>query len=110
MKIRNILIAAVGLAVTAGAVDAASAATTWQLHHPRRAEVNHRLTHLNRSIVKARRDGELSAAQARGLHERAHMIRVQERRDARRDNGHITRREQARLNHEETGVRRHIPA
>jgi hypothetical protein len=38
------------------------------------------------------------------------MIRVQERRDARRDHGHITRREQARLNHEETGVRRHIPA
>jgi len=110
MKLRQILIAAVGLVMAAGAADAASAATTWQAHHPRRVEVNHRLAHLKRSIREERREGDLTAAQARGLHEKVHMIRVQERRDARHDHGHITRREQARLNHEETGVRRHIPA
>jgi hypothetical protein len=110
MKLRQILIAAVGLAMAAGAADAASAATTWQAHHPRRVEVNHRLAHLKRSVREERREGDLTAAQARGLHEKVHMIRVQERHDARRDHGHITRREQARLNHEETGIRRHIPA
>jgi hypothetical protein len=41
---------------------------------------------------------------------RAGSIRLQERRDARHDGSHLTRREQARLNHEETGVRHHIPA
>lgn len=110
MKLRQILIAAVGLAMAAGAADAASAATTWQAHHPRRVEVNHRLTHLNRSIRVERREGVLTPAKAAALHAKVHMIRVQERRDARRDHGHITRREQARLNHEETGVRHHIPA
>ena len=110
MKLRQILIAAVGLVMAAGAADAASAATTWQARHPHRVEVNHRLAHLNRSIRKDRRDGAITAAQAGGLHERVHMIRVQERRDARHDHSHITRREQARLNHEEAGVRRHIPA
>ena len=110
MNFRNLLIAAAGLVMAAGAADAASAATTWQNHHPRRVEVNHRLTHLNRSIRQERREGELTAAQAGRMHARVHMIRLQERRFARHDGGHITRREQARLNHEENGVRRHIPA
>ena len=111
MKLRNLLIAGLGLAMAAGAAGAASAATTpWQAHHPRRVEVNHRIAHLNRSIRVERRDGELTAARARRLHERAHLVRVQERHDARTHGGHITRREQVRLNREETGVRRHIPA
>ena len=38
MKLRNILIAAMGLTMAAGAVSTASAATPWQDHHPRRAE------------------------------------------------------------------------
>jgi len=110
MKLRSILIAAAGLVIAGGAAEAASAATTWQMHHPRRVEVNHRLAHLNRSIRQERREGQLSAARADRLHAKVHMIRVQERRDARHNGGHITRREQARLNHEETGVRRHISA
>jgi hypothetical protein len=110
MNIRNLLIAAMGAAVLAGGAGAASAATPWQHHHPRRVEVNHRLNHLNRSIRVERREGELSAAQAGRLHRHVHVIRVQERRDARHFGGHITRHEQARLNREEGGVRHHIPA
>ena len=110
MKLRNLLIAAVGLAMAGGAVGSASAATTWQNHHPRRVEVNHRLVHLNRSIRHERREGDLTAMQARHLHARVHMIRMQERKFARHDNSHLTKREQARLNHEETGVRHHVPA
>jgi hypothetical protein len=110
MKLRSILIAAAGLALSIGAVDAASAATPWQAHHPRRVEVNHRIEHLNRSIRMDRRDGEVGRLQAAQLHERVHTIRAQERIDARFDHGHITRREMHRLNREETGVRHHIPA
>jgi hypothetical protein len=108
MKLRNLLIAAIGLAVTAGSAGAVSAATPWQTHHPRRVEVNHRLTHLNRVIRVEHRDGNLTALQERRLQERDHMIRVQERRFARHDGSHLTRHEQVRLNREENGVRHHI--
>jgi hypothetical protein len=107
MKLRDLMAAAMGLAMAAGV---ASAETPWQHAHPRRAEVNHRLDHLNRSIRHERREGDLTAAQARRLHERAHLIRVQERHFARMHGGHLTRGEQARLNHEENGARGHIPS
>jgi hypothetical protein len=110
MNIRNLLIAAMGAAVLAGGAGAASAATPWQHHHPRRVEVNHRIAHLNRSIRVDRREGKITAAEAGRLHRHVHQVRVQERRDARHFGSHITRREQARLNHEETGVRHHLPA
>jgi hypothetical protein len=110
MKLRTLLIAAAGLTLAVGAAGAASADTPWQAHHPRREEVNHRLLNQNRQIHQERREGDLTAAQARRLHERDHMIRMQERRFARHDNGHITRHEQVRLNHEENGVHRHIPS
>ena len=97
--------------MAAGGAGAASAATAvWQHDHPRRVEVNHRLDHINRSIRRERREGELSAYHARRMHERAHMIRIQERRFARQDGGHLTGHAQARLDHEEGGPRRHVPA
>ena len=109
MQLRTLLIAAAGLTLAAGAAGVASADTPWQAHHPRREEVNHRLWNLNHSIRHERREGDLSAWQARRLHERDYAIRMQERRFAHHDGGHISRWEQARLNHEETGVRHHIP-
>ena len=110
MKLRNLLVAAIGLSMAAGVAGAASAATPWQHHHPRRVEVNHRLANLNRSIRHERGEGDLTAAQARHLHARVHMIRLQERGFAARHGSHLTRRDQTRLNHEETGVRDHIPS
>jgi hypothetical protein len=110
MKLRNLLIAVLGAAVTAGgAVGAASAATPWQVEHPRRVEVNHRLTNLNRTIRHDRRDGAITPAEAHRLHVRTHRVRVEERRFARHDAGHITRNEQHRLNHQETVVRHTLP-
>ena len=108
MKLRNLLIAAAGLTMAVGAAGAASAETPWQYHHPRRVEVNHRLSNLNHSIREERRDGEISGWQAHRLHARVHMIRSQERYFARRDGGHLTRFEQHRLNREENGVRHHV--
>ncbi|HWF77808.1 MAG TPA: hypothetical protein VN694_11610 [Caulobacteraceae bacterium] len=110
MKLRTLLIAAAGLTLAAGAAGAASADTPWQAHHPRRVEVNHRLANQNHQIRVERRQGDLTAAQARRLHERDHMIRMQERRFARYHNGHLTRHAQVRLNREENGVHRHLPA
>jgi hypothetical protein len=109
MKLRTLLIAAIGAAVTAGAAGAASAATPWQVQHPRRVEVNLRLDHMNHVIRHDRRDGNLTALQARRLEERDHMIRVQERNFARHDGGHITLHQQHVLNHRENVVRHRLP-
>ena len=108
MKLRTLLIAAAGLTMAVGAAGAASAETPWQAHHPRRVEVNHRLGNINHQIRHERRDGDLSAAQARRMHERDFALRMQERRFARHDGSHLTRREQVRLNHEETRLHRHV--
>lgn len=108
MKIRNLIIAAAGLALTAGAGFSASAQTPWQGDHPARVEVNHRLNHLNRQIRFERRTGMISAYRAHRLHARLHRVREQERRVAMRDGGRLTRHEQTRLNREENGVRAHV--
>lgn len=110
MKLRTLAIAAAGLTLAVGAAGAASAETPWQAHHPRRVEVNHRLNHINRQVREERHEGDLTAAKARRLHERDYAIRMQERRFARHDGSHLTRREQVRLNHEETALHRHVPA
>ena len=109
MTFRNILIAAMGTAVLAGGATAAFADTPWQQHHPRREEVNNRIHDLNRSIRHERHEGDLTAAQAFRMHQRAHYIRWQERHFARYDGGHISRFEQWRLNREENHLRHHIP-
>lgn len=95
---------ALSLALVASFASAASAETTFQQNHPRRAEVNARLHHLNHRIAIERREGELSRHQARILHARAHGIRAEERFDAARHGGHITRGEQRTLNHQENAV------
>ena len=107
---KNILLAAMGLVLAAGSVTAASAETPWQQSHQRRVEVNERLKVQDYRIHQERREGELNAYQAARLHRADYRIRAQERHFARRDGGHITPAEQARLNHEENRVSRHIGA
>jgi len=110
MKLRNLLIAAAGLAVVAGAATTASAyESTWQRQHPYRVQVNHRITSLNHSITQRRREGDITSAQAARLHGRVHSVRVQERHIAANHGSHIARTGQARLNREETAIRRSTP-
>jgi len=110
MKLRNLLIAAAGLAVVAGAATTASAyENTWQRHHPYRVQVNHRLNNLNRTITHRRQDRDITAAQAARLRGHVHSIRVQEQHISVNHGSHIGRAGQARLNREETGVRRATP-
>jgi hypothetical protein len=110
MKLRNLLIATLGLAAAAGAAGAASAMTPWQAAHPARAEVNHRLTDLNLRIAQEHREGQISAFQARRLHAEVKQVRFQEKRLARSQNGRLDYRQTVRLNREASGVARRLPA
>lgn len=108
MKFRNILIAAMGLTMAAGAASTASAATPWQTQHPGRVEVNHRLANQNHRIRVERREGVISAREAHRLHKADYRLRMQERRMAMRHHGHLTRAEHWRLNHQENRLSHRI--
>ena len=83
-------------------------ADEWQNHHPRRAEVNRRLGRQDHRINAGLRHDQLNAGEAAQLHSEDQSIRNQERQDAARDNGHITRGEQQQINHEENAESRQI--
>lgn len=104
---RTLLIALFGTAAALATAGAASA-DPWDQHHPRRAEVNHRLAVQNMRINHDYRAGRLSLHQVRYLHAEDRMVRRQERFDARFDRGHITRADQHGLNQNENGVSRQI--
>ena len=104
---RTLLIALFGTAAALATTGAASA-NPWDLHHPRRAEVNHRLAVQTMRINRDYRDGRISLRQAHYLHAEDRMISRQERFDARFDRGHITRADQRGLNQDENGVSRQI--
>ena len=103
---RSILFA--GALAVAGLGLATSADASWRTAHPRRAEVNARLANQDRRIHQERKEGEITEAQAHDLHAEDRGIRAQERYDASLHNGHITRAEQAQLNHQENQVSRQI--
>ena len=107
-SIRLVLIAVAATVSLACLAGPAMADTPWQAHHPRREEVNNRLANQHARVHREVREGEMSHAQAARLHRADHRIRMQERRMAARHGGHLTRHEQARLNHEENHVSRRI--
>jgi hypothetical protein len=103
------LIAAAGMVFAIGGVaSSASAATPWQMHHPRRVEVNTRLARQNERIRDARLSGKITAAQAFRLHMADQRVRDRERLDALHNGGHLTRLEQARLNQRENHISHRI--
>jgi hypothetical protein len=70
--------------------------------------VNARLANQNSRINHERREGEITARQARALHARDRFIRKEERFVAGQNGGHITRSEQRSLNQQENAVSREI--
>jgi hypothetical protein len=104
---RKILVAIMGVGLALGGAGAASAGT-WQNDHPRRVEVNHRLAHQDMRINRNLRDGHITTREAMRLHRDDRMIRHEERRDAAFHGSHLTRMEQARLNHQENRTSRQI--
>jgi len=108
-KLKTIMLAAMGVAIAGGAVaTSASAETRFQANHPRRVEVNHRLALETHRIHRERREGLISAQKAAHLHRQVHMIRREEKIDARFDRSHITRADQRVLNHQENHVNREL--
>jgi hypothetical protein len=107
MNSKTLLAAIAGLVLTIGGAGVASAQTFDQTH-PRRAEVDQRLETQNRRIDRKVATGEISPMKAHRLHRADRRIRMAERRDARAHDGHITKVEQARLNHRETRVSHRI--
>jgi hypothetical protein len=103
----RIAVTVLSLGVVAGTAQLANA-ETWNQAHPRRAEVNARLNNQNHRINEERREGEITAGQARALHAQDHAIRQEERFMARQNGGHITRGEQRLLNRQENAVSREI--
>jgi hypothetical protein len=77
-------------------------------NHARRAEVNQRLNNQDRRINHKMRNGDISRRQARHMHYRNHQIRHEERRMAYRHNGHLSRRDDYRLNRQENRANRKI--
>jgi hypothetical protein len=104
----SIFMLAATAALSVVSIGTASAETQWDAHHPRRAEVNHRLQNQDHRINTAVRDGKMSPAEAAKLHRDDHQIRQEERDMAHQDNGHITRQEDRTLNQQENQVSRQI--
>ena len=96
-----------GAVATLGAAGAASA-RPWEMHHPRRVEVNHRLERIDHRIGMERRDGELSRGQARDLRIEDAGLRGQARFYASHDRSHLTRANYHRLNREEDHLSRQV--
>ena len=106
--IRTVLTAVAAACSLACLAAPAMADTPWQAHHPRREEVNNRLSNQHARIHQEVKEGEMSHAKAARLHRADHRIRMQERRMAARNGGHITRRQKAMLNREENRVSHRI--
>ena len=102
----KMIMGATMIAMLAGA--GANAATPFEKTHPRRAEVNMRLEHQNKRITIKRREGELTRTQARDLRAEDRGVRGEQRLDASKDRGHITRVEKVKLNRQENAVSRQI--
>ncbi|HMK85041.1 MAG TPA: hypothetical protein VK437_03695 [Steroidobacteraceae bacterium] len=106
---RKTLTFAAAIASLAVLVGTASADTTWQKDHPRRAQVNSRLSNQNKRINADVKNGTLSKGQAAQLHKEDHQVRQEERDMASQNGGHITKSEQHVLNQQENGISNQIP-
>ena len=99
---RQAIVVAALLATSLSAMaQTAPAAGQFDAAHPRRAQVNSRLANQNARIAQEKASGQISGAQAAQLHAQDHSIRTEERADAAVNGGHITKGEQATINHQE---------
>jgi F0F1-type ATP synthase membrane subunit b/b' len=94
----------VGLSLLCGGPAALAQNPQWQKDHPRRHEVNKRLGNQDKRIAQGEQSGALTKGQANQLHREDKTIRREERQDAARDGGHITRQQQRQLNRQENQV------
>jgi hypothetical protein len=103
MKFKVVMFA-VSFVVMSGMVTMAFAETQWERNHPRRDQVNDRLSNQNRRINKELKEGEISKQRANQLHREDRAIRQEECTMSKFNNGHITGAEQKSLNQQENAV------
>ena len=102
------LLSAFALASFAQGTAATDKDTQWQKNHPRREQVNERLTNQNRRIKQEVKEGEMSKGKAAKLHKEDRQVRQEERDMAAQNGGHITKAEQKVLNQQENKVSQQI--
>ena len=105
---RSTLLAAVALLLGGLTSNAFADEAKFDKEHPRREEVNQRLENQDKRINKEVKEGEISKGQAAKLHREDRHVRKEERAMASKDGGHITKKEQERLNHQENKVSEQI--
>jgi len=93
MILSTMLIALLGLSTLSYGANGSFAK-----HHPRRAEVNHRLKNQNKRISTEVKEGEMGKKKAEKLKSNDAKIRQEERDMASQNKGHITKQEQKTLN------------
>ena len=94
----------VAFTITFALVGSSITAAFAERNHPRRDQVNDRLSNQNRRINKELKEGEITKQQANQLHREDRAIRQEERTMAKFNNGHITKGEQKTLNRQENAV------
>jgi hypothetical protein len=80
----------------------------WKKEHPRRAEVNKRTKNQRKRVAEGETSGELTKAQGDQIKKEDRGVRKEERRMAAKDGGHITKADQAKLNHRENHISNQI--
>ena len=88
--------------------SSAMAEPQWEKTHPRRDQVNDRLANQDKRIHQEVKEGEMSKAKAARLHKEDRQVRKEERVMASQNGGHITRKEQKTLNHQENAISKQI--
>jgi hypothetical protein len=68
--------------------------------HPRVNQVNSRETNQRRRIANGVRSGQLTPGETRRLERGERQLKANEKRDMAKDNGHLTKKDQAQLNRE----------
>lgn len=105
---RSTLILVSSLLLGGMTVNAFADERQFDKHHPRRAEVNQRLANQDKRINNEVKEGEMSKDEAAKLHREDRHIRKEERAMAAEHGGHITKKEQEKLNHQENKVSQQI--
>lgn len=104
----RILAIALGTLLTGAVASSALADTKWEKHHPRRDQVNDRLSNQSKRIHHEVKDGDLTHAQAATLRKDDRQVRTEERAMASQNGGHITKLEQKTLNQQQNAISKQI--
>jgi len=111
----SLLVLAVGGLMFAGSAAAQTATTSSGAGpgvvdpgHPRVNEVNTREGIQQQRIAKGIQNGKLSSQQTANLEKRESVLQNREQKDMAKNDGHLTKGEQARLNQRENHISRSI--